>query len=101
MRLRQGRKVPRNLYLHQDDDPDGDGVDVGRVDHSAGLAWLVCVAFNALPGCVELCDEDCEVGPAHCYWVHEPSHKPGWHRPDECPFARIQATQAATGRGGE
>jgi hypothetical protein len=97
MRLRQGRKVPRNLYLHEDDDPGGDGVDVGRVEVT-GLAYLICTVFNAaLPECAALCDEDCEAGPAHCVWVHEPSHKPGWHGPGECPFARMQATPAATG----
>jgi hypothetical protein len=94
MRLRQGRKIPRNLYLHQDDDPDGR--DVGRIEVT-GLAWLVCAMFNAhLPECAVLCDEDCEAGAAHCRWVHEPSFKPGWHGAEDCPLARMTASSAAT-----
>ena len=37
------------------------------------------------PECFQPCDPDCEAGPAHCYWIHEPNHKPGWHSPDDCP----------------
>jgi len=37
------------------------------------------------PACFHPCDPDCEVGPAHCYWIHEPNHKPGWHSQDDCP----------------
>jgi hypothetical protein len=36
-------------------------------------------------GCMQPCDPDCEVGPVHCYWVHEPNHKPGWHSQEDCP----------------
>jgi hypothetical protein len=38
------------------------------------------------PACIQPCDADCEVGPAHCYWVHELNHKPGWHSQDDCPI---------------
>ena len=37
------------------------------------------------PGCFQPCDPDCEAGPAHCYWVHEPDHESGWHSQDDCP----------------
>lgn len=33
------------------------------------------------------CDPDCEVGPVHCVWIHEPNHKKGWHSPENCPGA--------------
>jgi hypothetical protein len=38
------------------------------------------------PGCFQSCDPDCEAGPAHCHWVHEPNHKPGWHSQADCPI---------------
>jgi hypothetical protein len=37
------------------------------------------------PECFQPCDKDCEAGPAHCEWVHSPSHKPEWHSQDDCP----------------
>jgi hypothetical protein len=37
------------------------------------------------PECFQSCDPDCEVGPAHCEWVHTPNHKPGWHSQADCP----------------
>jgi hypothetical protein len=39
--------------------------------------------------CMQPCDPDCEVGPVHCVWVHQPNHKPGWHSPENCP-ERVQ-----------
>jgi hypothetical protein len=39
----------------------------------------------AKPECIQPCDPDCEAGPAHCDWIHEPNHKPGWHSRDDCP----------------
>ncbi|HET9973920.1 MAG TPA: hypothetical protein VFQ68_37205 [Streptosporangiaceae bacterium] len=35
--------------------------------------------------CLQPCDPDCEAGPVHCYWIHEPNHKPGWHSQEDCP----------------
>jgi hypothetical protein len=34
--------------------------------------------------CPDPCDDDCEIGPEHCLWHHQPSHKRGWHDPAEC-----------------
>lgn len=39
--------------------------------------------------CLWPCDPDCEVGPFHCRWEHEPNHKPGWHSLENCPFAAL------------
>jgi hypothetical protein len=30
------------------------------------------------------CDADCEAGPVHCIWHHQPRHKRGYHDPDHC-----------------
>lgn len=42
--------------------------------------------MSALPleTCQQPCDPDCELGPVHCYWAHEPNHKTGWHDSKEC-----------------
>jgi hypothetical protein len=38
------------------------------------------------PGeCEARCDDDCECGPVHCLWIHEPNNKPGWHSEQDCP----------------
>lgn len=38
------------------------------------------------PGeCEARCDDECELGPVHCRWAHEPDHKPGWHSAQDCP----------------
>jgi hypothetical protein len=103
VRLRQGRKVPRNLYLCQDEDPDGDGRDAGRVDH-AGLALILCVLVSEYaPECVVLCDQECHLGAAHCRFAHYdwPCSVPGWHPVDECPWVSLLSRTAATGRTGE
>ena len=34
--------------------------------------------------CQIACDEDCECGPVHCIYRHEPNHKRGWHDPEKC-----------------
>lgn len=34
--------------------------------------------------CQVPCDDDCEIGPKHCWNRHRPKHKPGWHNPVEC-----------------
>jgi hypothetical protein len=73
------------LYVQQGDEP-GDGDPIAGLADSPSLAFLIVAAVNALPGCVEPCGFGCEIGPAHCAWLHEPSHKPGWHGPDECPW---------------
>jgi hypothetical protein len=52
------------------------GQPVRRVIIDAVRAWLDTHA------CIQPCDPDCEVGPVHCYWIHEPNHKPGWHSRD-------------------
>jgi hypothetical protein len=39
--------------------------------------------------CIDTCDADCENGPVHCTWIHDPSHKPGWHSPEDCPAAAV------------
>ena len=33
---------------------------------------------------VRRCDRDCEIGPVHCPWHHQPRHKRGYHDPDHC-----------------
>ena len=35
--------------------------------------------------CLIECDPDCESGRIHCYWIHTPSHKEGWHSQEDCP----------------
>ena len=30
------------------------------------------------------CDADCEIGPSHCSWHHQPSHKRDYHDPGHC-----------------
>ena len=47
------------------------------------------------PACLFPCDDDCESGPAHCYWIHVPRHKAGWHSPEDCPMSR-RATDASS-----
>lgn len=42
------------------------------------------------PACLFPCDPDCESGRVHCRWVHEPSHKPGWHSPADCPMKGLK-----------
>jgi hypothetical protein len=44
--------------------------------------------------CPSRCDPDCEIGPVHCYWAHEPNHKQGWHDPEEA-YATAQAEDLA------
>lgn len=39
---------------------------------------------EASPDCQMPCDEDCEIGPVHCWNWHRPSHKPDWHDPAKC-----------------
>jgi hypothetical protein len=34
--------------------------------------------------CPAPCDADCEAGPVHCAWIHQPWHKPGWHSAAQC-----------------
>lgn len=45
MKLRQGRKVPRNLYVQLFEEPSDADLDVGRVD-SILLAAFVCFTVN-------------------------------------------------------
>lgn len=33
------------------------------------------------------CDEDCGIGPVHCWNWHRPNDKPDWHNPAECDKA--------------
>lgn len=37
------------------------------------------------PECFQPCDPDCDAGPVHCLWAHQPGHKPGRHPQDACP----------------
>jgi hypothetical protein len=34
--------------------------------------------------CQMPCDDDCEIGPVHCWNAHRPNHKPDWHDSVEC-----------------
>jgi len=60
------------------------------------LPWLMCFFHTKeaggirrlpldKPACFQPCDPDCEAGPAHCEWIHEPKHRRGWHSQDDCP----------------
>ena len=43
------------------------------------------MATEAVTGnCHMPCDDDCEIGPVHCWNYHRPNHKPDWHDPEAC-----------------
>jgi hypothetical protein len=44
------------------------------------------VRYIVPPDCLTVCDDDCESGQVHCYWIHEPSSRTGWHSPQDCPM---------------
>ena len=49
--------------------------------------------------CLLDCDPDCESGPRHCWWIHQPSHKRGWHSPADCPHRERSAVPPGPGLG--
>lgn len=57
---------------------------VAEYDEYAAYDGWIPFMFRPAP-CESRCDNDCELGPVHCKWAHEPNHKDGWHSPDECP----------------
>lgn len=48
--------------------------------YSPTRALWITIRSRMRPACYDPCDPDCEAGPVHCEWVHQPNHKPGWHR---------------------
>lgn len=65
--------------------------------HEAGLAagaaaersrWIAAVKAS---NCLATCDDDCEHGPVHCWFVHSLRREPGWHSAEACPFADLLA----------
>jgi hypothetical protein len=58
----------------------------GAAGQAGGGRWLKAIRAS---NCLATCDPDCEVGDVHCWFVHLPSHKPGWHTAENCPFADV------------
>lgn len=74
-----------------DQDPIAEAVTAERERIIAVLADL--------DDCLDACDQDCEAGPLHCLWLHQPRHKPGWHDQGHCPhreFTRHPVTGDST-----
>lgn len=58
-------------------------------DEDEGTRYYVCDGCgrpcDARPDdCRMPCDDDCEIGPVHCWNHHRPRHKADWHDPDVC-----------------
>jgi transcriptional regulator with XRE-family HTH domain len=63
---------------------DALGVSIAQIT-CRGAEHGVSEAERPYEDCLQPCDDDCELGPVHCEWVHLPSHKPGWHSDEDCP----------------
>ena len=62
--------------------PGGEALNVEPV--AGRLPGWVILPPTPPTDCQMPCDEDCEIGPVHCWNWHRPNHKPDWHDPAEC-----------------